>query len=71
MSAKIFKVFPIISLWELMSPGAWLIWTLDDFLNFFFHYKSMGANEPRGVANLDPRGMVGSIYVSDHIISSY
>ena len=28
----------------------------------------MGANEPRGVANLDPRGMVGSIYVGDHLL---
>ena len=27
--------------------------------------KSMGANEPRDVANLDPRGMVGRIYVGD------
>ena len=23
----------------------------------------MGANDPRGVANLDPRGMIGRIYV--------
>ena len=28
---------------------------------------SMGANEPRGVANWDPRGMVGRIYVDDHL----
>ena len=34
---------------------------------FFFYYKSMGANEPRGVANLDPRGMVGRIHVGDHL----
>ena len=27
----------------------------------------MGANEPRGVANLDPKGMVGRIYVGDHL----
>ena len=27
----------------------------------------MGANEPRGVVNLDPRGMVGRIYVGDHL----
>ena len=25
----------------------------------FSDYKSMGANDSRGVANLDPRGMVG------------
>ena len=34
---------------------------------FFFYYKSMGANKPRGVANLDPRGMVGRIYKGHHL----
>ena len=33
----------------------------------FCHYKSMGANEPQGVANFDPRSMVGRIYVGDHL----
>ena len=33
----------------------------------FSHFKSMRAVEPRGVANLDPRGMVGRIYVGDHL----
>ena len=28
----------------------------------------MGANEPWGVANFDPRGMVGRIYVGDHFM---
>ena len=42
----------------------------EDFLSFS-HYKSMGANEPRGVANLDLRGMVGRIYVGDHLTSPY
>ena len=28
----------------------------------------MGANEPREVANLDPKGMVGRINVVDHLI---
>ena len=28
----------------------------------------MRANEPRGMANLDPRGMVGRIYVGDHLM---
>ena len=32
----------------------------------FFHYKSMGANNPRGVARLGPRGLIGRIYVGDH-----
>ena len=35
----------------------------------FSHYKSMGAIDPRGVANKDPRGMVGRIYVGDHLTS--
>ena len=26
----------------------------------------MGANEPRCMANLDPRGIVGGIYVGDY-----
>ena len=34
---------------------------------FFPHYKSKGDNDPRDVANLDPRGMVGRIYVGDHL----
>ena len=31
-------------------------------------YKSMGAKGPRGVANFDPEGMVGRIYVGDHFM---
>ena len=38
----------------------------EDFSSFS-HYKSMGANDPRGVANFDPRGIVGRIYV-DHLV---
>ena len=33
---------------------------------FFFRYMSMKANDPRGVANLDPRGLIGRVYVVDH-----
>ena len=29
----------------------------------------MGTNNPRDVANLDPRGMVGRIYVGDYLTS--
>ena len=29
----------------------------------FFHYKSMGAHYPRGVANLDPRSLIVRISV--------
>ena len=32
----------------------------------FFPWNVYGANDPRDVANLDPRGMVGRIYVGDH-----
>ena len=38
--------------------------------NIFFlcssYYNSMEANDPWGVANLDPRGMIGRIYVGYH-----
>ena len=40
----------------------------DDFLSCS-HYKSMGANDPQSMANLDPKGMVGRIYVGDHLTS--
>ena len=36
----------------------------EDFLSFS-HYKSMGANDPRSVAGLDPRGLIDRIYVGD------
>ena len=32
----------------------------------FSHYKSMGVNDPSGMASLDPRGLIGRIYVGDH-----
>ena len=36
-----------------------------DLLSFSY-YKSAGVNDPWGMASLDPRGMVGRIYVGDH-----
>ena len=36
-----------------------------NFLRFSY-YKFMEANEPRGMANLDPRGMIGRIYEGYH-----
>ena len=33
----------------------------------FSYYKCMGANDPRGVASLGPRGLIGRIYVGDHL----
>ena len=32
----------------------------------YSNYKSVGVNDPRGIANLDPRGKDGRIYVGDH-----
>ena len=32
----------------------------------FSHYKSMGANDPWGMASLGPRGLIGRIYAGDH-----
>ena len=29
-------------------------------------HKAMGANDPQGVACLDPRGLIGRIYEGDH-----
>ena len=36
----------------------------EDFLCFSY-CKSMGANDPRGGAIFDPRGMIGRIYIED------
>ena len=38
----------------------------EDFFKFS-HFKSMGANEPWGGASLDTRGLIGRIYVGEHI----
>ena len=37
----------------------------EDFISFS-HYKSIGANDPRGVDSLGLRGLIGRIYVGDH-----
>ena len=36
-----------------------------NFFKFSFYKKSLEANASRGMANLNPRGMVGRIYVGD------
>ena len=36
------------------------------FFYVFPYYKSMEANDPHGVANLDPRGIIGRIYEGYH-----
>ena len=33
----------------------------------FSHYKSMEADDPWGMANLDPRDLIVRIYVGDHV----
>ena len=44
----------------------------DNFSSFFFLKKeSMGANDPQDKANSEPRGMVGKIYVGDHLTLLY
>ena len=42
----------------------------EDFLKFFY-YESMGANDPHGVANLNPWGMIGMVYVGKHLASQH
>ena len=37
----------------------------EDFVSFS-HYQSMGDNDPRNMASLGPRGLIGRIYVGDH-----
>ena len=34
----------------------------------FSYCKSIGDDDPRGVANLDPRSMIGRIYVGYHLL---
>ena len=38
----------------------------EDFFLKFSHCKSLEAIDPWGVASLNPRGMIGMIYVGDH-----
>ena len=38
----------------------------DNFLKVFSLYKSIGAFDPIVVASLDPRGLIGRIYVGGH-----
>ena len=33
----------------------------------FCYYMTMGDDDPRGVANLDPTGVIGMIYVENHL----
>ena len=47
-----------------MKPLGLVVWRRRFFC--FSHCKSMGANDPRGGAIFDPRGIVGRIYKEDH-----
>ena len=38
----------------------------EDLLLSCSHYMSIGANDHQGMASLDPRGLIGRIYVRDH-----
>ena len=37
------------------------------FFIIFPYFMTMGDDDPQGVANLDPRGMIGRIYVKYHL----
>ena len=47
------------------GPHGFREYLLKFFFFFFFHYKSVGANDLRGMASLDPWDMIGRIYVGD------
>ena len=88
INKEIILRFPIVSLWEMMTPGAtqgagFILGTTNHCntqnikaldlmvaekkIFFTFSYcKSAGEDDPRGVANLDPRCMIGRIYVGYH-----
>ena len=38
----------------------------EEFFYMFSYCKSTGDDDPQGVANLDPRRMIGRIYVEYH-----
>ena len=40
----------------------------EDFFSFS-HYMSIRANDPRGMASLDSRGLIGRIYAGGHSTS--
>ena len=43
----------------------WVSWFQRRRFLSFSHYKSIGANDPRGVASLGTRGLIGRIFVGD------
>ena len=92
-----FLCFPIISLWELMTPRVWPVWTPRGLIARIFvvdHYTLLHtkyiSSGPHGFRQedflsfpiislwelmtprmwpMDPRGMVGRIYVGYHLTS--
>ena len=44
----------------------WASWFQRRRFLMFSHYKSIETLDPRGGASIDPRGMVGRIYVENH-----
>ena len=50
---------------KYISPGPHGFREEDIFFKFS-QYKSMGANDPRGMASLGLRGLIVRIYVEDH-----
>ena len=45
----------------------WASWFQRRGFLSFSHYKALGDNDPRCVASLGPRGLIGRIYVGDHL----
>ena len=50
----------------LIWPKLKYIKAHEDIMHCSSYCKSMGANDPRSVANLDHKGMIGRIYVGYH-----
>ena len=50
----------------IKNEGARVFTTEEDFILLFSYCMTMG-DDPRGVANLDPKGMIGRIYVEYHL----
>ena len=48
------------------SPEMLASWFQKKIFKAFLYYECIGANEPWGVANLDPKGMIGRVHVGEH-----
>ena len=51
----------------MLQIQLWASWFKRRIFFIFSYCMTMGDDDPRGVANLDPRGMIGRIYVEYHL----